>query len=88
MKTKCIKHKLWGQLKNEARSKFKIVPWSKTSTDYRILTWCYDDYEEIDDNIYTLEEAKKEIEKKRDLEFEKLCNKALYRRRLRKCGGL
>ena len=87
-KKDCIKHKLWGRLKAEARDTYKIVPSQRYSTIYYIYTWCYDEYMRIDDNCYTLEEAKKEIGEKRQHKFERLVDEALYERRMERVKNL
>lgn len=83
-----MKTRLLRKLRAEARSSFKIVPCESNDKHYLIKTWCYDCYELIDKNLYTLEEAIKKIEKKREEKFYQLCNQALYERRCRRVANL
>lgn len=86
-KKDCIKHKLWGILKQKAHDYYKIVPSERYSNIYYIYTWCYDKYLRIND-CYTLEEAKKEIEWWRQFRFERFVDEVLYERRYKRVKNL
>jgi hypothetical protein len=90
----CIKHKLWGELKAEAKAAYKIFPvegcnlwrikyWSQILKSYEIP-----DISHPSDWYETLEEAKEKLEKLRTQRFYYLCEKALYERKLLKVKNL
>ena len=67
-KNPCIKHKLWGRLKYDAHTHYRIVPHEDDVQNYRIEFWCVDHYTCSDtpgiSSYLTLYEAKKRIEEK------------------------
>ena len=84
-KNPCIKHKLWGRLKNEAHWEYRIVPDKDFMDWYKIEYWCVDHYS-CSNTVgisccLTLEEAKEKIEERREHKFYELCAQALYNRR-------
>ena len=91
-KNPCIKHKLWGRLKYDAHTHYRIVPHEDDVQNYRIEFWCVDHYTCSDTpglSCYlSLDEAKKIIEEKRERYFYKLCAEALYNRRKAKVANL
>ena len=83
-KNPCIKHKLWGKLKEDARLEYKIFP-LEYSEGWVIERSDYGCYYRIDDKVYnSIDSAKERLELLRQELFYKLCNKALYMRKYRK----
>jgi hypothetical protein len=91
-KNPCIKHKLWGKLKAEAKDAYKIFPVEGYYHLWAVRYWCYDEYVDYTGNLYTpysdINEAIKDVERMRELKFHKLCEMALYKRRLREVENL
>ena len=93
-KNTVIKHKLWGELKQESHNRWRIV----TSYNYLIdgteqyydaEFWCVNQYVSIEGYRHlTLEEAKKIVEEGREQEFYRLCKDALSSRRNKKLSKL
>lgn len=90
-----IKHKLWGKLKYEAKTNWRIVT-SKNNYDfdgaeqyYDVEFWCVDEYMTTDCFSHiTLEQAKKIVNEEREAEFYKLCKNVLSSRRNAKIRNL
>lgn len=90
-----IKHKLWGKLKQEAKTNWRIVT-SKNNYGfdgveqyYDVEFWCVDEYTSTQVfEHHTLEKAKKILYEKREQEFYKLCKNVLSSRRNAKIRNL
>lgn len=89
-KVKPIKHKLWGRLKREAYYAYRIEP-AHTFEEYIIIKRG-DGLNSTDfplNSTYgTLPEVQAKINRFRDMEFEMLCYRALFKRRLKKVRNL
>ena len=89
----CIKHKLWGQLKAEAKKAYKIFPvegrnlfcikyWSSVSRKYEDIPFFPSDF------YVTINDAVESVERLRSERFCYLCEKTLYERRFKKVKNL
>ena len=89
-----IKHKLWGKLKYEAKTNWRIVTSEDNypfdgPTQYYDVEWCVNEYVTISCYSHlTLEKAKKILYEKREEEFYKLCKNVLSSRRNAKLRNL
>lgn len=86
-----MKHKLWGRLKEEAKSNIKLRPCEIYSNTYQIYRWngYYRGYDVDESYGYmNLKDGIDTLNKVRDVEFYKLCAKALYKRRYKKTETL
>lgn len=89
----CIKHKLWGKLKERAKLYFRIFPlegtdrwvvkhWSSTYDTYVDFVWGRNtDYSNLKD-------AEEQLERLRTSYFHKICENALYMRKCERVAGL
>lgn len=90
-----IKHKLWGKLKQEAKTNWRIATardnyyFDGNNQYYDVEWWYIDEYISISEFRHlTLEEAKKILYEKREQEFYKLCKNVLSSRRNAKLRNL
>ena len=86
--TPCIKHKLWGRLKSEAKHKYRIFPRPGCNL-FEIKSWCVDEYLSYSSRFYrNFDDAVVEVERLRDEYFERICFEVLYERRCERCENL
>lgn len=95
-KKDAIKHKLWGRLKKKAHDFYEVRP-SKDNEFYEIWRprYPHEDWFKSDmydwvrqEGLLDLDEAREIVEDYRENLFWKLCNEALYGRRMKKVRNL